>query len=76
MELSHKIDVLKNLFYKNRYSIYFVDKFIKNVYRALTLKIALSIVSTKYLMILPSYLGKPSLQIHTSINLVTKNKRS
>ena len=75
MELSHKIDILKNIFYKNRYPLYFVDKVIKFFYRALTPKFAASIVSTKYLIKFLPYLGKLSLQSHITINPITKNKR-
>ena len=75
MELSHKIDVLKNIFYKNRYPLYFVEKVIKDFYRALTPKIAVSIVSIKYLIKFLPYLGKLLLQSHITINPMAKNKR-
>ena len=75
VKLHHEINILKNILYKNSYPHDLVEKCIKKfVDKVLTQKVVLSTVPKKDLMIVLPYLGKISLQIHTRINRVMKNK--
>ena len=61
--------------YKNNYLCDLVDKRIKNFLdKILIKKTAVSIVSKKDVTMVLSYLGKLSLQIHTWVNSLMKNK--
>ena len=75
VKFHHKINILKSILYKNSCPRDFVDKCIKTFLdRVLTQKVVVSTVPKKDLMIVLPYLGKLSLQIHTRINSVMKNK--
>ena len=71
----HEINILKGILYKNNYPRDFLDKCIKEFLdKVLTQKVVVSTVPKKDLMIVLPYLGKLSLQIHTRINRVMRNK--
>ena len=75
VKFHHEINILKGILYKNSYPRDFVYKRIKNFLdKVLTQKVVVSTVPKKDLMIVLPYLGKLSLQIHTRINRVMKNK--
>ena len=75
VKFHHEIDKLKNILYKNSYQHNLVDKCIKEFLdKILALKPVVSTVPKKNLIIALPYLGKLSLQIHTRINRIRKNK--
>ena len=75
VKFHHEIDKLKNILYKNSYPRNLVDKCIKEFLdKILALKPVVSTVPKKNLIIALPYLGKLSLQIHTRINRIMKNK--
>ena len=75
IKFHHEIDKLKSTLYKNSYLSDFVDKCIKEFLdKILAPKPIVSTVPKKNLVIALSYLGKLSLQIHTRINRIMKNK--
>ena len=75
IKLHHEIDKLKIILYKNSCPRDLIDKRIKELLdKILTPKPVVSTVSKKNLIITLPYLGKLSLQIHTRINRIIKNK--
>ena len=75
VKFHHEIDKLKNILYKSSYPRNLVDKCIKEFLdKILALKPVVSTVPKKNLIIALPYLGKLSLQIHTRINRIMKNK--
>ena len=75
IKFHHEIDELKNVLYKNSYLRDLIDKCIKEFLgKILAPKPIVSTVPKKDLVIALPYLGKLSLQIHTRINRIMKNK--
>ena len=75
IKFHHEIDKLKSILYKNSYPRDLIDKCIKEFLdKILTPKPVVSTVPKKELIITLPYLGKMSLQIHTRISRIMKNK--
>ena len=75
IKFHHKIKKLKSILYKNSYPRDLIDKYIKEFLdKILVPKLVVSKVPKKNLVIALPYLGKLSLQIHTRINHIMKNK--
>ena len=75
IKFHHEIDKLKSILYKNSYLRDLIDKCIKEFLdKILTPKPVVSTVPKKQLIITLPYLGQLSLQIHTRINRIMKNK--
>ena len=75
IKFHHEIDKLKSILYKTNYLRDLVDKFIKQFLdKLLAPNPVVSTVPKKNLVIALLYLGNLSLQIHTRINRIMKNK--
>ena len=75
IKFHHEIDKSKSILCKNSYPSHLVDKRIKELLdKILAPKPVVSTVAKKNLVIALPYLGKLSLQIHTRISRIMKNK--
>ena len=75
IKFHHEIDKSKSILCKNSYPSHLVDKRIKEFLdKILAPKPVVSTVAKKNLVIALPYLGKLSLQIHTRISRIMKNK--